>query len=333
MINADAIIVQPGGGSSKISQCILTSYSGVTFVSASSSTLDPAGTTFTSGASGGWTAIFSRPLNTSNAYQGAMPISTKDDVPLIAAWGDGTQMSKHAESASSSGYVSITRGTFSSIKDVGDLYIAHGVVMTLAWAILVPSGIFVARYFKNSKVLNWRSSHSTLQMGAFVLFVSAFFVAVAANQASGVHFVSAHAILGLITILLGMLQPILGLCVGGVTHRAIGYLTALCAVVEIFLGLRKIEAHVGFFIAYALILAVTIRIAIYFEFIRGKVSVLSSSRPKSWPEANNQQSIEMVNTYIVHSQPKADGNGDDFSKNVASSKKKDFAPVSHAADE
>jgi hypothetical protein len=334
MINADAIVIQPGA-TSKISQCILTSYSGVSFISASSSTLDPAGTLFstgtgTSGGSSGWTALFSRPLNTTNAYQGAVPISTKDDVPMIAAWGDGMMMSKHAESAIASGYVSISRGTFSSIKNVGDLYIAHGVIMTLAWGILVPLGIFVARYFKNSKVLNWRSSHSTLQMGAFLLFVSAFFIAVAANQASGVHFNSVHAILGLITILLGMLQPILGLCVGGVIHRAIGYLTLLLAIVEIFLGLRKVDAHIGFFVAFALIVALTIGIAVYFEFIRGRVSVLSA-RPKSWPDLANSTSIEMVNTHMSHSQPKMESSSTGDFNNVATDanlKKKVFSPTS-----
>jgi hypothetical protein len=127
-----------------------------------------------------------------------------------------------------------------------------------------------------------------------------------------------------------MLQPILGLCVGGVIHRAIGYLTLLLAIAEIFIGLKKVDAHIGFFVAFALIVALTIGIAVYFEFIRGRVAVLSA-RPKSWPDLANSTSIEMVNTHMSHSQPKMEISSTGDFNNVATDanlKKKVFSPTS-----
>jgi hypothetical protein len=310
MIGGDAIIIQPGSSSSKISQCILSSYSGVTFIPASSSTLDLNGLIFTPASTSsnsisvGWIAEFSRPLNITNAFSGAIAISTSEEIPLIAAWGDSLQMNTHARNAVSAGYVSITRGTFSSIKSVGDLYIAHGALMTIAWGVLVPSGIIIARYFKNNKAFNWRNTHSSIQMFAFILFLSAFFIAIAANQAIGSHFVSFHAIFGLITILLGVIQPCLGLCVGGIIHKALGYLAALFAVVEIYLGLIKLEASIGFFIAYSLLIAISLAIAVYFEFFRSEK--ILSSRPKSWPDhqtSTNLETKEVIALVNVHSQP------------------------------
>jgi len=313
MIGGDAIIVQPGSSSSKISQCILSSYSGVSFIPSSSSTLDLNGLIFTPASASinsnsvGWVAEFSRPLNTTNAFAGAIAISISEEIPLIAAWGDSLQMNTHARNAVSAGYVSITRGTFSSIKSVGDLYIAHGALMTIAWGVLVPSGIIVARYFKNNKAFNWRNTHSSIQMSAFILFVSAFFIAVAANQAISSHFVSFHAIFGLITIILGVIQPCLGLCVGGYIHKALGYLAALFAIVEIYLGLIKLEASIGFFVAYSLLLAISLAFAVYFEFFKSEKNLIFS-RPKSWPDqttSTSQETKDVIALVNVHSQPKS----------------------------
>ena len=98
-------------------------------------------------------------------------------------------------------------------------YVAwHGRGMVLAWAIFVPLGILVARYFKVTRRQDWPQrvdnrfwwhAHRTLQLAAFAISIAALWSVrhVAGSQASVAR---AHALAGWCVLLLGLLQVLSG---------------------------------------------------------------------------------------------------------------------------
>jgi hypothetical protein len=89
----------------------------------------------------------------------------------------------------------------------------HGVMMFVCWAVLFPSGVFIARFLRyHKKLLRWWFHLHLLTQYLGVLFLlTGFTLAVEAVAYLGQsHFNNTHAILGMVTFCLGVLVPAFG---------------------------------------------------------------------------------------------------------------------------
>ena len=71
--------------------------------------------------------------------------------------------------------------------------------MTIAWILLVPIGIFVARFFKNKLGVWWFRIHITVMGLAAILTIAGFvlvFEAVGTDHFSGTRYVSSSGYVG-----------------------------------------------------------------------------------------------------------------------------------------
>ena len=139
---------------------------------------------------------------------------------------------------------------------------AHGVMMLVAWAVLVPAGIAVARYAKDALGHNWFRIHVASMSLAVVLMLVAFVFAVwyaSGRFGDGPH--QAHKVCGLVTFIVGICQPILGEVANltwkpdrkstplfpDQTHWWLGRLVSVLALVTSYLGIAAIGwAGVGY---------------------------------------------------------------------------------------
>jgi len=135
--------------------------------------------------------------------------------------------------------------------------------MFVVWAIFIPFGSFIARYLK--KYPWWFNVHRIINTSAILMMITAFIIAV---TFTGSHFYSYHAIFGLVIVLLGAIQPVLGILADkwfspdrgstpvypDVTHWIIGWVTILSGLVNIALGIEiyimMFTAGQGILIAY-----------------------------------------------------------------------------------
>merc|ERR1711871_1067281 len=182
---------------------------------------------------------------------------------LVWAFGGSNSKSRHSERGSMTvdlvapGQVS---NTTNSTGDSDDLYkskaviwLAHGVCMALAWGIMVPLGIIIARYFKGvppSKA--WFYRHQGVQMCAVVIAVAGLVCGVMGKGKTDAHFSTPHSYSGLFAMLVALMQP-LAICLRGhkpaageqadtqrrlweCTHKWGGRLGAIAALFNVTLG-------------------------------------------------------------------------------------------------
>jgi len=87
----------------------------------------------------------------------------------------------------------------------------HGVLMLIAWPLLIAPGMFVARYVKPHSAA-WFPTHIALQVTGLVAYISAFgLVAWEVGFSQAEHFKGWHGKIGLGVVILAVLQTILGM--------------------------------------------------------------------------------------------------------------------------
>ncbi|KAJ3280809.1 hypothetical protein HDU79_011335 [Rhizoclosmatium sp. JEL0117] len=148
-----------------------------------------------------------------------------------------------------------------------DLLLLHGIFMFIAWAVIPPVAIFIARYLKKALGHNWYLSHTGLFIFGTGGLIIAGLVTVEVNLAPGVtRFVgsSTHGIIGTIVALaLYPLQCLLGfasnfffdenrkkVAVIDQVHWWVGRSVVLLAIVNMYLGLVQYGAGAGWIVAY-----------------------------------------------------------------------------------
>jgi len=86
-------------------------------------------------------------------------------------------------------------------------------MMFMAWAVLFPAGVFVARFFPPAQLLLrwWFHLHLLIQYFGVLFLLTGFIIAIetVAEEGEG-HFNNTHAILGLTTVLVGIVVPAFG---------------------------------------------------------------------------------------------------------------------------
>lgn len=128
------------------------------------------------------------------------------------------------------------------------LWPIHGTLMALAFLAMLVS-MFIARYGKK-KITGWYQKHKwTNLLGAIGAAVAMIIAGVMVSLSHGVHLVSSHAVLGVITFLLIVITPIVGFGIRSpkvkpvlkkkvrYIHHWLGRITLVLMAVTIYYGL------------------------------------------------------------------------------------------------
>ncbi|KAK7292463.1 hypothetical protein RIF29_08244 [Crotalaria pallida] len=133
----------------------------------------------------------------------------------------------------------------------------HGVLNALSWGILMPTGAIIARYLKVFKSADpaWFYLHITCQASAYIVGVAGFGTGIKLGSDSvGVEY-HTHRALGVVLFCLGTLQVFaLFLRLNkdhkhrfywNVYHHAVGYVTIIISIINVFEGFDTLENYVG----------------------------------------------------------------------------------------
>lgn len=151
------------------------------------------------------------------------------------------------------------------------LQVLHAVSMVLAWAVILPAGVWAAMFGRRKEPRGgphawWFVRHRALNYAALVVMacgaVSSY------NMVDGVHLATTHSWLGLALLIVALLQPMAATCRPGKgerfrvawewIHKGSGRLSCLVCVPTVILGMTQMELGVGWVIAYALFTAAAV---------------------------------------------------------------------------
>jgi hypothetical protein len=122
-----------------------------------------------------------------------------------------------------------------------NLRVVHGVIMSLAWIVLVPGAAALVRYgrvFGSPKGAKARATwHMQAQCLAVLLTVAGGIVGLLTVPLSS-HFATKHGVVGIVVVLGALAQPFLGFCCTSLLlHRAVGYGIMALGAAALCLGL------------------------------------------------------------------------------------------------
>jgi len=277
MLGGDVAVCQPQlAAGAAVAQMTLSGFSSESIVLASPSPLMAA-----SGCAGSSAAEFSitRAL-AAGEYAGALALA--GDARVIWAVGQRGRLGEHR--ATGVGSINLVTGAFSSAATL--TLEAHGGLMFAAWGVLAPLGVLAARYGKRLEWEGspplWFSAHRLVQSAALLASLAGFCTALAALWGRA-HFASPHAVVGLVIFLLGALQalnaaarphpaaagqPKTSLRAGWeILHRASGVVLLGLGVANIFLGVFVYGTSRLIIVAYSLVVAALISVAIWREIV------------------------------------------------------------------
>lgn len=82
----------------------------------------------------------------------------------------------------------------------------HGILMSVAWGMLFPTGVLIARHYRCGKSQAWLLIHVILQLTALVMSCIAFVIVFLVSSKPNFP----HAIIGIILQIFAIQQPING---------------------------------------------------------------------------------------------------------------------------
>ena len=148
---------------------------------------------------------------------------------------------------------------------VPSLLVLHAVLMMIAWLLLAPLGVVIARFGKPvaamamggpakggaGGVAPWFVYHRATQVAAALLTIVGAVLGIAETDTTfGEHLFSSHAMLGITVLVLVLFQPLNAVIrpakdaasrpAWSATHKLVGYSACVCAVVNCILGSDEI---------------------------------------------------------------------------------------------
>lgn len=180
-----------------------------------------------------------------------------DKQAVIWAVGSSSFLSEHGASKGvdmGGNIVNFNTGEVGAL-DGNKLHTAHGFFMVLAWGVLLPLGVWCARYKKNAedrKDNTWFKYHQALQLSGFLFFVIGFLIAVVMqDEDKKTHFKRGHPTLGLVMMILASIQILAGIfradheaswrAAWEVFHKYFGRVLLYLAFFTIFSGFRTLD--------------------------------------------------------------------------------------------
>lgn len=164
-----------------------------------------------------------------------------------------------------------------------DFRLVHGILMFLAWAVIIPITSCVARYLK--MYTWWFPTHWGCNVLAMFMVIASFILIVINTT---VHFTRAHHIIGLIIVFLMFVQIALGVLADQFwykgrentpffpdkTHWILGFFLIIITLINILLGLLEFEASdtlTALYIVWAVLtVLISIGMALGFAFYKHK---------------------------------------------------------------
>ncbi|KAH6757478.1 hypothetical protein C2S52_023418 [Perilla frutescens var. hirtella] len=147
---------------------------------------------------------------------------------------------------------------------------AHGIVNIMGWGVLLPSGVIMARYLRES-TNDWYNLHILSQLSGFLLGTLGWGLGISIKNEAKQHRMSTHGILGTIIFAFATLQPdeeheCRKYWV--IYHNFVGYALLLLIIANIFQGISNHNAPNRWDLFYGAVLGVLGVIAIALEFLR-----------------------------------------------------------------
>jgi Eukaryotic cytochrome b561 len=253
-------------------------------------------------------------------YSGALAIPGPGETGyLMYAMGNSPTLALHVDQGVCA-FDFWSGGSCSPISNAG-LILGHGVLMFLAWGLLAPLGVMIARYAKMipptsdktpSKYFGaavfWFRSHWMLQAAAWFFSLIGFILALVLAS-PGPHFDSIHSRIGLFVILLGFIQPLNayirpkgpapGKARTGVRfawelwHKGSGYMAIFFGPIAIFLGFQLAQASSGIVAAFSILVTIGILFAGWREYISWTRQDIPTSKASSMVVKRNPVATEM----------------------------------------
>ncbi|GBG27473.1 Cytochrome b561 and DOMON domain-containing protein At3g61750 [Hondaea fermentalgiana] len=187
--------------------------------------------------------------------------------------------------------------------------VAHFTLMGLGWGFFIPLGVFIARFGRDWDPL-WFHLHRALNTLGIVAAVAGLIIAFL--MVAGGHFLArAHAVIGVVVMGLGLLQPLNALCrphktdpttglastgrkIWELAHKNMGRLALVLGFVNIFIGILFVQsASTPAFIIYTLWFAFYVLATIVFsvfKFQRERNSGEATNPPASIPNGQLEKS-------------------------------------------
>jgi len=208
---------------------------------------------------------FVRKLNTNDTVTDR--VWSPDSNPIVWAKNPtpGIPIVQHGNHRFDRNRVSINFRT-GSISPVVDLTVVHGFLMFFAWCFFVPIAAFIARYLKQTIGHPlWFHLHRGLVTLALTLSTIAFIIIITYTKDE--HFKISHAKLGLFIVILGFINPLLGIAMSFTAdasrehtpllpdflHWIFGWTLVALGIVNAFLGLSRFEfAPTGLWVVFFL---------------------------------------------------------------------------------
>jgi len=221
--------------------------------------------------------LFRRKFNTGDALDVVLDPSTTST--LIYAYNptnDGPILQQHNISPKPTP-VGINFFTGGVVKQL-DLRVVHGALMFIAWYCIAPFGFFLARFMKMFSW--WFQVHRAIMFVAMLTMLAGFGVIVAETTT---HFDTEHKIIGLIVVIMGFAQPIIGFLADKFfdpnrkgtpifpdkTHWVVGWVSITLGMINIILGLILYgNASSALITAYCVIAGITFAFCVGFAIFR-----------------------------------------------------------------
>jgi hypothetical protein len=148
---------------------------------------------------------------------------------------------------------------------VGDnkaLIYVHGTLMTIAWAVLASSAIYLARFSKGALPFWWMRIHIALFFVSLLCMIAGLIVVLAAaDWKLNIH--DPHSLIGFLIFLVSFIQPVLGFIADRMfnpkrksvpiqdkLHWYVGRVLFIAALFNIYLGLELVDAHFAVKVLY-----------------------------------------------------------------------------------
>lgn len=189
-----------------------------------------------------------------------------------------TSLRKHNGRAH--GQIDLSKGNLNILSggEFGPVFVAHGVLMVVAWLVIVPLGVISMRYLKRYNPTAFQL-HRGLNLSGVVLAL----VALVLAYTQGSHTETAHLVVGTIVGFLMILQVAGGLLrpnlrsarrrVWYAGHGGSGYTALALAMANVWVGLSIIGAELGYYIVCGALVGVHVLLHVVLSLMPGKFPV------------------------------------------------------------
>eukprot|EP00835_Amoeboradix_gromovi_P002261 NODE_124_length_18806_cov_0.323996.p5 type:complete len:385 gc:universal NODE_124_length_18806_cov_0.323996:1169-2323(+) len=186
-------------------------------------------------------------------------------------------------------------------KASSELQTSHGILMCLAWLVLIPFSTILSRFFK-LKLANWFKIHKIINISSSAIVVLALLLIII--DRNGIVFIGKldpHPIFGIFIFVLLLLQVFLGFFIDQKFNRFrkmvplrdrlhwyLGYFTIFLSVINVFLGMKTSSSKVYGYVFLSIFL-VYILVWIVLNLRMGRVHEVFEASPESSSDNNNRQ--------------------------------------------